>query len=503
MRTLGALATVTATLCAALPGSGSVEAQGADSATVAPRAFPAALSVSHDVARFGRTELVGLLGTRYLVSFVEGWAFGPGVYGGITGSRGGFFAIGGEVAGRRSVAREVSIVGALFGGGSGGGSARVGSGLFLRLYAGVRWHLDAVEVDVGASHIDIGHSVVSSTQASLGLSVPLTFRVVPRDRLGVPVGATGRSGIGFDDVESFVMSYHPIGASTRISGGALAAFISLVGVRAERALTLNAGIALEGLGAASGGAAGYAEYLVSGWWRTALWHDRASVGLRVGAGMGGGGDVPVAGGLLLKGAGTGRLRLTDALELRVEGGFVRAPGERFEALTASAGLAFAVDGAATDSQAAYPVRTEWLIGMEAHDAVRIDGSRGAIANVALRANRFVTPLFYVSGQTRYSLYGGVGGYGAGLVGAGVESPIATWRCGAELLVGAAGGGGLSVGGGAIVQGLAYIVREIGAGFAVRGGVGGVRSLEGTVSATVADLSLGYLFGVTRGRRARS
>src|SRR5678815_2275423 len=75
--------------------------------------------LGYERVQFPDKEHVGLLGTTYLVDVpaVAGLSAGPAVYGAITGNRGGFFTIGGEIAWRRQLTGPLGIEVGFFAGG--------------------------------------------------------------------------------------------------------------------------------------------------------------------------------------------------------------------------------------------------------------------------------------------------------------------------------------------------------------------------------------------------
>ena len=472
-----------------------------DSAGLPLQSRRAAASVSYEQVRFPAGEAMGLVTTRFLVSHLGSWSVGPAVIGAVSGSRGGLFVLGAELGWAHEVTERLAVVAGVLAGGGGGGSAPVGSGFLWRPSAGVRWRAGAVALDLALSHVEIGHALLVSTQLALGLSVPTTFRFVPANDLSRPARSGAHSGMGFDVIAPFVTIYRPAGADGLIDRSALPTTIGLVGVRAERALGPHAGFTIEGAGAAAGGVAGYAEYLAHAWWRIPLVGSRVTLGTSAGAGMGGGGSVDVGGGLLLKGALTASIALGDEGALHVEGGVVTAPEGRFRAATATAALAWRLDGGAESGASELATRTEWWMGAEQYAAARVYGTNGALVNVVLRVNRFLTRTVYLSGQARSALKGGVGGFSAGLIGIGAATePFAGWHVGAEATLGAAGGGGVSTAGGALAQGSAFVARDLVGGTMLRAGAGYVRSLRGALAAPVAEVALGYAFGVTRSTR---
>jgi hypothetical protein len=142
-------------------------------------------------------------------------------------------------------------------------------------------------------------------------------------------------------------------------------------------------------------------------------------------------------------------------------------------------------------------RTEWVGGVERYNALRRDGTTRMLQAVTLKANRFVAPQLYLTGQAHSGYAGGAGGYTVGLVGVGAQTPLfGRFHAGAEALVGAAGGGGVQTHGGAIAQPNAYVGMDLGHSMSLRIGAGRIQSLKkGGLAANVIDAALAFTFGV--------
>lgn len=475
-------------------------------AVAQPAALPTTLSVrpaqvklNLERVKLPAGENMGLLGTSYLVGVGSDWWLGPAAYGAISGQRGGLFTVGLEALRNVYLGERMGLDLGLYVGGGGGGAAPVGGGLMLRPHADLWWAVgDADRVGLSLSQVRFSGGAIQSTQLGVVWSHGLGFRYVPGDRLAAtgPVGA-GRSGVGFDRVRITAGVYHPRGDRLRVSGNPLPASIGTVGMRLERTLSPYTYWGIEAAGAARGGVAGYAEYLGTLGAEVPVGSERLRLGGRVALGMGGGGDVPTGGGLLLKAALHGTVRLSPALGLTLEAGVTRAPQGSFEARHASAALNWHFDAPRPDGTPAPATRTEWAAGIERYNAVRQDGSTRALQGVTLRLNRFVTPNLYLSGQARSAYGGGAGGYSVGLIGVGVQAPLAgRWHAGAEALVGAAGGGGVDSTGGAIAQPTAYVGYDITPAVALRVGVGRIKSLQnGPLDSTVVEAAVSFSYGV--------
>ena len=469
---------------------------------------PSVIRVNAERIRLPGKENMGLLGTSYLVQVAPNVYFGPAAYGAFSGQRGGFFTVGAEASLRRAVTEFMDVEVGVYAGGGGGGAAPVGGGLMLRTHADLTRDLGGYRAGVSVSQVRFPNGQIRSNQIGLVWSTNTDFRYFSRGQLGASgltanSAVVGRTGMGFDRVQAVAGFYSPRPGVTRISGAPLAAKIGLVGVRMERALTDNSYWGIEAAGAGGGGGgggggvAGYAEYLATLGTERAVWADHLVLGARGAVGMGGGGDVNVGGGLLLKAAAYGIVRLTHDMGLTLEGGYTRAPQGKFRALHATAALNLILDDPYDASAPVRTSRTEWVGGASRYKAARKDGTVRNLDAVTLKVNRFVLNNFYVTGQAHSAFAGGAGGYSVGFFGLGTQWPVfKRTRVGAELLAGAAGGGGVETRGGALLQPMAYVDVTVTPQLSLRLSGGKVKSLRGPFNSSVVDLSVAFAFGVT-------
>ena len=456
----------------------------------------AQLRLTAERVKLPGSETMGLVGTSYLVEIAPGWSFGPAAYGAITGERGGLFTVGAELGGYRRLSGPLGLDVGVYLGGGGGGSAPVGSGLMLRPHADLVWDFAGQRAGLSVSRVRFSEGRIDSTQVGLVWTALTDFRHVGAAGLGDRQTIKQRSGIGFDRMQAVVGAYQPRSGSQRLDGRPLEGRIGFAGARFERALGEHLFWGLEAAGAASGGVAGYAEYLGTVGLESEWLPNRLYVGTRLAAGMGGGGEVDVGGGLLLKGGVYGTLRLAGDLGLTVEAGLARSPQGRFEATYTSASLVWVLDERRRSLVDRGPaIRMEWVGGFERYPAVRRDGSTRDLRAVSLRVNRFVSERLYLTGQAHSALGGGAGGYSVGLLGAGYQQRWGRWQAGAEALVGAAGGGGVDTAGGLVAQPMVYAGYALSPDLALRVGGGRIEALRGPLSGNVFEVSLAYTFGV--------
>ena len=439
-------------------------------------------------------ERMGLVGASYLLDLQPGLCAGPAVYGAATGERGGLFVVGAEAAWCPRGTGPLRLQAGLFVGGGGGGAAPVGGGLMLRPHVDLLVDFGHWSAGVSLSRVSFPSGEIASTQLGLVVEWPGSFvHLAPG---AAPLASPARTGLGFERVLAVAGVYLPPSGSMGNGGAPLAGRIATVGLRAERAIAGAWYGGVEVNGAASG-AAGYAELLAQTGVRLPLDGGRVALGARVALGMGGGGAVPVGGGLLAKAAAEAQLRLTPEFGLAVEGGWARAPQGSFSAPFASVALRWDLEVPA----GAAP-RTAWQTfggGVETYRAAaRKSGAPRSLSNVVFRMDRSVGEGAYLTGQVRSAFAGDAGAFAVGLFGLGLQAQLdGAWRLGAELLAGAAGGGGVDVGSGAVVQPMAFVAVQLTPAVALRLGAGRVKAVNGPLSSTAADLTLSYAYGVGR------
>ncbi len=445
-------------------------------------------------------ERVGLVGTSYLVDFTKsgGWALGPAVYGAATGHRGGFFTFGGEAAWRKSLLGPFGVELGLYAGGGGGGGAPQGGGLMLRPHVDLLWEAKQYAFGLSVAKVKFPNGQIDSTQVGLVLDVATDFNFFPARQLDSPAVTGARTGVSFDRLQIVGNVYRTRSGGTLNDGSAEPRNIRTVGVRGEQSWGSNAYWGLEAAGAAQSGVAGYAEFLGTLGLEGEVIRDHLHVGARVALGMAGGGGVSVGGGLFTKAALYSVVRLNSDFGVAIEGGLADAPQGSFRAASLSASLVWVLDSREGGGVAARPVRTDFSGGLERFDAARHDGTTRELTANILKGDRFLSSNFYVSGQLQSAVAGGAGGFSAALIGAGWLQPLSPrWFVGAELLAGAAGGGGVDSHG-SIVQPTVFAGLQITPAVGLRVSGGRVKSVSGPLSSNIVNCLLTVTYGVSSG-----
>jgi hypothetical protein len=502
--------------------SGAVQAQQQSSDATLPRpgflqAQPAAFEASWTPLKLPTGERIALLGASYMVAMNEDWGVGPSFYGSAKGNYGGIFTVGFNVQRRWRLSGNTHLAAGLYAGAGGGLSSdkvRFGGGLMLRPELSLRTEHGNWYSGVGLAHTAFpnGRGNVQDSAISFVLGYSDGFlSYAPRDA-GRQVQGHRRSGLGLDEVALSVGSYKPR-AGARSRSGAPARRIGKAGAVLRQYVTEGAWWGLEAAGAASGGADGYMEVLAALGQDYALGGERGRsswrAGWHVATGLGGGGDVDTGNGWLVKGGPTLRWKTPWGPSLHLDAGVMGSLTGSFKSTYARFSLGLPLDQAAglfgQPNEAAGVVRTQTVYAsLSRLTEVKFkDGREESVGQLGMVLTRDLGEHLYGVAHAGSAAFGSAGAYSYGLFGLGLQArPWAGLpRVGAELLVGAAGGGGIAVSGGAVAQAEAWAQWDFGSQDRVRlrAGVGQWRSLRGqTQSSPLLNLSLGYAFGaVTR------
>ena len=460
--------------------------------------FPAIFRGSIEQIELPAREKMGLVGTSYLVDIAPNLYLGGAVYGAFTGERGGFFTIGPELAWRQRLYRNVEWATGLYAGAGGGGGATalVGGGLMLRPHIDLMWNFGGHRVGVSASNVYFPSGKINSNQIGLVYSADTEFLQLDPFYFGEPIMHAQRTGIGFDRIQAVAGKYQ----GEIFGQPGLSRSIGLLGFRMEQHLwTATSAWGIEAAGAASGGAAGYAEFLGTVSTEFPVLDRHAAIGFRAGLGMGGGGAVSVGGGKLFKLGGYVTANLSRNFHASLEVGYVSAPDGQLSARYTTANLTMDMDH--IDAIPGYRQIDQYsmLLGAAQYTGIpQANGKKSQMEVIALKVNRHFNEILYLSGQAHSAFHGVAGGYSAGFIGAGVQTPNlpSGISIGAEMLLGAAGGGAISSGSGATYAPNAFLEWRLDKLLSVRLAAGRIKSVRGSFDSQTIDLSVKYSYATS-------
>ena len=458
---------------------------------------PATVKLGFESIKLPAGQSMGMVGTTYLIEALPGIYLGPAGYGAISGQHGGFFTAGGEIDWQKTLVSRLSFQTGLYAGGGGGGgswSNLWGGGLMLRPHADLLWDFGGIKAGITASRVSFSQGGnVHSNQLGVTLAVDTNFNYTSPGYVAHQSDITGRQGFGFDRVIATAGSYFPVSGANKNDGTPLPNHIAYAGTRLEQFINPNLYWGIEGAGAASGGVAGYAEFLSTFGIEKKIFTN-TTIGSRVSLGMGGGGGVSVGGGFLAKAATYLTYDLTDALHLNVEGGYAAAPDGNFRAGFASGNVVLDLDHPFKAREAPRTTENEFIVGSARYFNAKPKLSDDhSIDLVTIQLNRYLSDSLYLTGQLYSAYNGNAGSYAAGLLGVGCRSaPVLTnLVVGAEMLMGVAA---VHAGGNTVVQPMAFVEYKWTKELGLNVSAGQVRSWSGELNTTVLNVGLSFDYG---------
>lgn len=424
------------------------------------------------------------------------------------GQRGGFITLGANLQGRQQVWGPLDLEAEGFVGGGAGASglALAGGGLMLRGALGLGYGLpNGLRLSAGWSRVRFPSGTIASTQPYVGVSIP--FDVLTRGALRLGPEPSDSDDAG-GDVRHLTHQLLPVvkrvrvnKGSTTTAGGAQAD-MGLVGVEWRTHFRPNWFAALQTEAAYNGSSAGYMD-IMGGVGLRALVLPSLALYTDVMVGGGGGGAVNTGSGKLINTRLGAQLALGYGWVADASVSRLRATDGQFAARTVGIGLGYQFGGAPRGPAS----------GLQRHDlrlrlaSQRYSGSGqwrtsqgGNVGLVGAQLDYFVSPSWYLTGQGLAAATGGAGAYMTGQIGAGARMDLGGKTfVEAEALVGAAGGGGLNTGSGALGQANMNLGYQLRPGLELLLSAGRAQSSGSSFKANVVGLSLAYRLGVVGSR----
>lgn len=447
-------------------------------------------------------ETAGFVGLHLRRDFTPHLRAGIDSFAAVEGDRGGFITIGvgGEYVRPIYQSLDIEAGVSLTAGGGRGGFELSGGGLMTRESLGLGLSIGDWRIRTGVSRVDFPNGgTIHSTQWYAGIERAFQALSAPLDDEGGRFRLTESTRFTAADFGVFGRQYF-VQSSSRTASGVPQLDFGLVGAEWRGTLDGPWYYSVDAGGAARGDSNGYMEIMGGIGLRLPL-SDRIAVDASAAVGAGGGGDVDTGGGVLLAARAGAEFRITgrDSVALGYER--MWAPDGDLTADGVSLGLRhrFGPDQSRTAADGS-------RVDLEAHDVrIRIAGQQyngsGSewstrpipdIGVLGVQIDYFLSPRFCLTGQGLAAADGKSGAYMTGLVGAGLRLPTqAHIDFEAEALVGAAGGGGVAVGSGAVGQLSVGIGHEWSNGVGVHASYGRMEALNDGFSVDVVGVSFSY------------
>lgn len=491
-------------LFTAVESQASEQAQQSSSSIVdiEPLSQPMEYRYTYEEISVPNIDSMGVVGVHTLVDFTPNWYGGIGVYGAVRGESGGYFAMSLDAGYQHQLWDPLWFdIGNSLGAG-GGRQTPVGGGLYVEPYAGLSWHFSKMNLGAYYSHIKfVNGGDISSSQAMLNIAVPFNFDYQSFDLFDTEASASP-SNVPPNYLALLGLVYFPHDSTTNTSGQTQDDSIDFVGIEFGHFMAQHVFSFANISGAFHGQGNGYANALIGLGWRYPLFSQkRINFVGKLGVGSGGGGGVDTGGGFIYQPSVGVEVLATNQLAVQADVGYLSAPDGDFDNNTAGIEFKYYIDPVYIDAPTTvyYKGWRVRLSNLTYFDPENDNGGTNSDMQLMnLNLDYWLTHRFYLSGQVAFAYDGdSTGGYFSGLVGPGYQLPISQKiSLYGEALTGTAGGAGLDISDGALVEPLAGINYQCNSNFGLQASVGQLMAVEGGFNSTVLNLGGTYSFATS-------
>ncbi|QOD60718.1 hypothetical protein H9I45_15470 [Polaribacter haliotis] len=453
---------------------------------------------------------MGFTGIHYNL-MLNDWAYaGFGIYGAVTGNKGGFFTLGVNAGIKKYLNKTLYLDAGFHFGGGGGASAPDGGGAFILPHVNLGYDFKDFTLNGGWSYVDFfDGGNISGHQLNVALEIPLDFEYSNYKASEKEFSVTDLKESSWNQKTnrtSLMLHLNNLRVTSEAdatTGEVLnGKTIRLAGFELASYINKNWFAFLKVDGAYSGIRAGYMDVFLGGGYHLSMNKNRTNIQAKFGIGAGGGGGVDTQGGFLLYPDISFEQKIYKDLYLSVNKGFLLTPNKYFATSSFGAGLKYYIERNGTYNDTSnfnnavfkgfeVIVKQDWYF-----KAKRITNPTEDMHQISLQVNLDINKNIFVAGQTSFANFGDAGAYAEGLVGVGIRTnPILhdniTFYT--QILGGAAGGGNISTGEGLIIKPSLGVDYQLNNTLSLRSSAGYVKAKGGSLSNPFINFGIKYNF----------
>ncbi|WP_343330314.1 hypothetical protein [Polaribacter staleyi] len=451
---------------------------------------------------------MGFTGIHYNLFLNESFYTGVGLYGSISGIRGGFFTLGINAGLKKYFSKKLYIDTGFHFGGGGGAGAPDGGGAFILPHANLGYQFKNFSLNGGWSYVNFfDGGRIKGHQLNIGLEIPLDFEYANYKHT--------EKEFGLDNFENTNWNQNPKQNSLMVHFNNLKVLseansttgevlkgktIKLAGFEFTSYLNDNWFAFLKVDGAYDGIRAGYMDVFLGGGYHLSMNKNRTNILAKLGFGAGGGGGVDTKGGFLFYPDISIEQQLFKDIYVSVNKGYLLTPNKDFYTSTFGVGIKYYIErnGTKKDHNSFTKGKFKGFDVIVKQDlyfnAKRIEDPTEHMHQISLQINLDLNKHLFVAGQTSFANFGNAGAYAEGLVGLGIKpkpffnnsTSIFT-----QILGGAAGGGNISTGQGFIIKPSLGLDYKLSNTLNFRAAAGYVKAKGGELSSPFINLGLKY------------
>ena len=453
---------------------------------------------------------IGLTGIHYNLMFND-WSYaGIGIYGAVTGSRGGFFTLGVNAGVKKYFGKDFYVDTGFHFGGGGGAAAPDGGGAFILPHLNLGYNFKRFSLNSGWSFVDFfDGGLIKGHQINLGLEIPLdyTYSNYVASESEFDFADLKKSDWNINSKRTSLMLHQnnlKIKGDTKNSNGVKynGETIRLAGFELANYFSENWFAFLKVDGAFDGIKAGYMDVFLGGGYVLPFNKNRTNIVAKLGLGAGGGGGIETEGGFLIYPDISIEQKIFNDIYIALNTGFVMSPNSNVFTQSYGLGLKYYIErnGIITKKKNFIKGKFKGLEIITKHD-IYFNAKRDKDSNptqnmhqISLQINLDLNKNIYVAGQTSFANFGNAGAYAEGIVGIGARTnPVINNKIKlfVQALAGAAGGGDISTGEGLILKPSTGFNYQLNNTISFRTSVGYVKAKGGQLSSTFLNLGIKY------------
>ena len=462
------------------------------------------LSIDMPITSIPNEKNMGYTGIHYNLLFRNSFYTGLGIYGSVSGYRGGFFTLGVNAGIKKYFSSDFYLDTGFHFGGGGGAGAPDGGGAFILPHFNLGYHFKDFSLNSGWSYVNFfDKGQIKSHQLNLSIEIPLDFEYADYK--------TSEKEISIDNFKnsdwnqktkrnSLMLHLNNLKINGNTQGINNGKTIKLAGFELTSYINKKWFIFLKLDGAYDGIRAGYMDVLLGGGYHLSMNRNKTNILAKFGIGAGGGGGVDTKGGFLLYPDISIEQQIFKDIYVSINKGYLLTPNKHFYTSSFGFGIKYYLErnGIKSNNNSFTKGKFKGFDVIVKHDlyfsAKRMTEATENLHQISVQVNLDLNKNIFVAGQTSFANFGNAGAYAEGLVGLGLKTASlfnnsATFFT--QFLGGAAGGGNISTGQGLILKPSLGLDYKLSNTLNLRTSAGYVKAKGGELSSPFINFGVKY------------
>jgi len=464
------------------------------------------LSIEMPTTTIPNEQNMGFTGIHYNLLFNNSFYTGLGLYGAVSGDRGGFFTLGVNLGFKKFLSNKFYIDTGFHFGGGGGAAAPDGGGAFILPHFNLGYQFKNYSLNTGWSYVNFfDDGLIKGHQINIALEIPLNFEYANYNSTEKELELGDLEHTSWNQSpkrNSLMVHFNNLKVLSKSTGNKHieGETLKLAGFEYSSYLNNNWFTFVKVDGAYDGIDAGYMDVFLGAGYHLSLNKNNTNILAKLGVGAGGGGGVDSNGGFLIYPDLSLEQKLFNDIYVSVNKGFLLTPNKRFFTSTFGLGIKYYIErnGTKTTNTTFKQVKFKGLEVIVKQDmyfnAKRTVDPTEHMHQISLQVNIDLNKNTFIAGQTSFANFGNAGAYGEGLVGLGLKSNLLfnnSTSFFTQFLAGAAGGGHISTGQGLIIKPSLGLDYKLSKTLNLRTAAGYVKATGGELSSPFINLGIKY------------